>query len=269
MGVEAHGFSTDMGNASEVENLVTNILKTIGHIDIWVNNAGVMASGKLEEIPMEIHHGVIHTNLLGYLHGTYYILPVMKAQQHGIIINNVSIGGFMPAPYSAVYSATKAGIKKMMECLQGEISDEPHIHICNVYPQIQRSTGNMHSAKYSGLDFKIPPFASDPKNTAQKMVNLAISPKKDVFPTKRAWLIKTIYSLFPKTVINGASAAMRLSMKLKNGEPTGGNVLHPSTPPHQIYGETALPVPSEKTKKGILIGLGLLTAYMILKPKNQ
>src|SRR5690606_14183638 len=37
------------------------------------------------------------------------------------------------------------------------------IHVCALYPSIQRSTGNMHSAKYSGLDFKIPPLASDPK----------------------------------------------------------------------------------------------------------
>ncbi|WP_409410942.1 hypothetical protein [Empedobacter sp.] len=53
----------------------------------------------------------------------------------------------MPAPFSAVYSSTKFGIKGLMEGLQSEYACYPKIHICNLYPQVQRSTGNIHSAK--------------------------------------------------------------------------------------------------------------------------
>jgi short-subunit dehydrogenase len=156
---------------------VNKALQFNGRIDIWINNAGVMASGKFEEIPIELNEQVIKTNLFGYMHGAYSVLPIFKKQQEGILINNISIGGFMPAPYSAAYSSAKFGIRGMMECLHGELSDFPHIHICNLYPQIQRSTGNMHSAKYSGLDFKIPPFAADPRDTAASIVQLAKHPK--------------------------------------------------------------------------------------------
>ncbi|MFL9832809.1 SDR family NAD(P)-dependent oxidoreductase [Chryseobacterium terrae] len=269
LGVNAIAVSTDVSKAEDVDNLLQSAVKEFGRIDIWVNNAGVMASGKFEEIPMELYEQVVKTNLFGYMHGAYSVLPLFKEQNEGILINNVSIGGFMPAPYSAVYSATKFGIRGMMECLHGEISDFPNIHIANLYPQIQRSTGNMHSAKFSGLDFKIPPFASDPRDTADKIVQLAKEPQKDLFPDFKSRALVNIYEMFPKIIINTASAGMRLMMKLKNGEPTSGNVLKPSPEPHQIYGETSLPVPGKKTKIALLAGLGLGIAFMLLKTKKS
>jgi len=267
--VKAIAVSTDVSIADDVDNLVKKAISEFGRIDIWVNNAGVMASGKFEEIPMELHEQVIKTNLFGYMHGAYSILPVFKEQNEGILINNVSIGGFMPAPYSAVYSSTKFGIRGMMECLQGEISDFADIHIANLYPQIQRSTGNAHSAKYSGLDFKVPPFAADPRDTAAKIVQLAKEPKKDLFPDFTSRALVNIYELFPKFIINAASAGMRLMMKIKNGEPTSGNVLQSSPEPHQIYGETSIPVPTKKTKVALAAGVTLGLAYMYFTSRKS
>lgn len=269
LGVAAMAVPTDVSIATDVQNLANKALQFNGRIDIWINNAGVMASGKFEEIPMDVNEQVIKTNLFGYMHGAYSVLPIFKRQEDGVLINNVSIGGFMPAPYSAVYSATKFGIRGMMECLHGEISDFPNVYICNLYPQIQRSTGNMHSAKFSGLDFKIPPFAADPRDTAAKFVELAKNPQKDMFPDVTSRILTGMYKLFPKPVINTASAGMRMMMKLKNAPSDSGNVLEPSSGPHRIYGETILPVPSKKTKLALMAGLGLGLAYMFLKVKSS
>ena len=134
-----------------------------------------------------------------------------------------------------------------------------------MFPQIQRSTGNAHSAKFSGLDFKIPPFAADPRNTAAKMVELAKNPRKDMFPDINSRVMKNLYGMFPKTIMNMTSAGMRVMMKVKNGKPNPGNVLWPSPKPHRIYGETILPVPTRKTKLALLAGIGLGLSYMILK----
>jgi len=267
--VAAMAVPTDVSIAGDVQNLVNKALQFNGRIDIWVNNAGVMASGKFEEIPIELNEQVIKTNLFGYMHGAYSVLPVFKKQEEGILINNISIGGFMPAPYSAAYSSAKFGIRGMMECLHGEISDFPHIHICNLYPQIQRSTGNMHSAKYSGLDFKIPPFAADPRDTAASIVHLAKHPKKDLFPDFTSMILKNVYGLFPKPIMNTASAAMRILMKVKKAPTESGNVLSPSSEPHRIYGETMLPVLSRKTKMAIFAGMGLGLAYMLFTSKDR
>lgn len=265
LGAISLGVVTDVSVAEDVQKLAEEALQFNGRIDIWVNNAGVMSSGKFEEIPMEINEQVIKTNLFGYMHGAYSVLPIFKKQEEGILINNVSIGGFMPAPYSAVYSSTKFGIRGMMEGLQGEISDFANVHICNLFPQIQRSTGNAHSAKFSGLDFKVPPFAADPRDTAVKIVELAKNPRKGLFPDINSLIIKNLYGTFPKTIINTASAAMRVMMKIKKGKPNPGNILWSSPKPHRIYGETSLPVPSRKTKLVLLAGIGLGLSYMIIK----
>lgn len=268
LNIQAIGICADVSIAEEVEKIADQALAMGGKIDIWVNNAGVMASGKFEEIPMEIHQQVIKTNLFGYMHGAYNAIKIFKAQNEGILINNVSIGGFMPAPFSAVYSASKHGIRGMMECLQGEISNRKNIHICNLYPQLQNSTGNLHSAKYSGFDMQIPFIASDPHETAAKMVEVAIHPKKDVFPDLKAAAITTTYKLFPKTLINGASAALRMKMKLnqtKRDNPA--NVLTNSKAPLRVYGK----LPSKKLNNlslALFAGLGIGTALMLMSKKS-
>ncbi|MFY0481419.1 SDR family NAD(P)-dependent oxidoreductase [Flavobacterium sp. PLA-1-15] len=256
--VTAVGIRADMSVAEDVQRVAGEAQRINGRIDVWVNNAGVMASGKFEEIPMEIHEQVIRTNLFGYMHGAYNALRIFKAQDKGILINNVSIGGFMPAPYSAVYSATKYGIRGMMECLQGEISNRRDIHICNLYPQLQNSTGNLHSAKYSGFSMSIPPIASDPRDTAAKMVELALQPQKDLFPDYRAATLANIYRLFPKPIINTASAAVRIKMKAnldKDGNP--GNVLDNSKGLMRVYGNEKMPARNRNIGIAVLAGLGI------------
>jgi len=258
LNVTAVGISADMSVAQDVERVTEEALKINHRIDVWVNNAGVMASGKFEEIPMEIHEQVIKTNLFGYMHGAYNALKIFKRQNEGILINNVSIGGFMPAPYSAVYSATKYGIRGMMECLQGEISNRQHIHICNLYPQLQNSTGNLHSAKYSGFNMTIPPIASDPRDTAAKMVKLAMHPKKDMFPDLRSAAITNMYRLFPKMIINTASAAVRVKMKSNQAKVNdAGNVLTKSKKPLRVYGNEAMPGRNKNLSVALLAGLGV------------
>ncbi|PZR22074.1 MAG: short-chain dehydrogenase [Flavobacterium psychrophilum] len=264
----AIGVSADMSSEEDVERVTQETLKINGRIDIWINNAGVMASGKFEEIPMEIHEQVIKTNLFGYMHGAYNAIRVFKEQNEGILINNVSIGGFMPAPYSAVYSATKYGIRGMMTCLQGEISNRKHIHVCNLYPQLQNSTGNLHSAKYSGFAMKIPFIASDPRLTASKMVKLAKHPEKDMFPDLKAAAITNIYKLFPHLIINAASTAVRIKMKLnKNKENNPGNVLANSKEPLRVYGKS--PSSTSGLALAALAGVGLGIALLAMNKKSQ
>ena len=270
LGGFAVGIPTDVSDFKDVEHLTGEALKISGTIDVWVNNAGVMATGKYEETPIEVIDQVIKTNLLGYMHGARSVLPVFKKQKHGVLINNISIGGWMPAPYGTAYSASKYGIRGMTECLQGEVSDEPDIHICGLYPSIQKSTGNMHSAKYSGLDFKIPPTASDPKKLAATMVEMAKNPQKSKFTDFSSLMMKGMYSIMPKPLINTTSAALRLLMKEDNETDTDGNILTPSKNPMRIYGETMLS-PTKKSKNLLITGLGIAALVFLsrqLKPKS-
>ncbi len=269
LGVVALGVPTDVSLAEDVKSLAQKALQFNGRIDVWVNNAGVMASGKFEEIPIETMHQVVKTNLLGFLNSAHAVLPIFKNQKEGVLINNISIGGFVPAPYSTAYSSSKFGIRGMVEGLQGEVSNEPNIHIVGLYPGIQRSTGNSHSAKFSGLDFKIPPISVDPRLLAAQMVKVAQKPRKKVYTDCFASALKIVHGLFPQTIVNASSAALRLMMKPNAESNTSGNVLYASDGPHRIYGETALPVPSKKTKTIAAMGFGLLLGYLYVSSRNK
>ncbi|SFI25029.1 SDR family oxidoreductase [Halpernia frigidisoli] len=267
LGVVALGVSTDVSKFEDVENLANLALQFNGRIDIWVNNAGVMASGKFEDVPVDAMEQLVKTNLLGYMHGAHAVIPIFKKQGEGVLINNVSIGGFMPAPYSTAYSSTKFGIRGMVEGLQGELSNEPNIHIVGLYPGIQKSTGNLHSAKYSGLDFKIPPFSVDPRQLASEMVKAAKNPRKQIITDGYAAVMKILYGIFPHTIINTASSLLRLAMKKNTDTNTNGNILHSSNEPHRIYGEMAIPTPSRGAQNAMIgaagVAIGLILFNMV------
>lgn len=259
---------TDVSDAEQVQKLTEEALTLNGRIDVWVNNAGVMASGRFEDIPLETMDQLVKTNLLGYLYGARMVFPIFKKQRKGVLINNISIGGFIPAPYSAAYTASKFGIRGMAEGLQAEVANEPDIHVCSLYPGLQRSTGNMHSSKYSGLDFKIPPIASDPKVLAEAMVETARNPKRNVYPNLTVWPMVKVYRMFPFLFGSATTAAMRLMMK-KTSTGTDGNILQPSQGSMKIYGETMLPVPSRKTKGILLTGVALTAGWLLLKIRRK
>lgn len=254
LGAVALGVPTDVSDADQVQALAEKAKQFNGRIDIWVNNAGVMATGKIEDMPSTVLDQIIKTNLLGYLHGAHAVIPIFKEQGDGVLINNISIGGKMPAPYGTAYSASKFGIQGMVEALRGEVSDHPNIHICALYPGVQRSTGNMNAAKYSGYNTKIPPISFDPRDLAQSMVSVAKKPRNSVFTDWSSMVLNTMHSIIPGPMAKLSAAMVRLNMRFGDQSETNGNVMVPSSKPHQIYGETMLPVPSKTTKNALLVG---------------
>ncbi|MEG0761036.1 SDR family oxidoreductase [Chryseobacterium sp.] len=269
LGAVALAVKTDVSNADEVENLAEQALRFNGRIDIWINNAGVMATGKFEDMSADAIDQVIKTNLLGYIHGAHTVLPIFKKQSDGILINNISIGGWVPTPFGTAYSASKYGIRGMVEALQGEITDFPNIHVCSLYPGMQKSTGNSHSAKYSGLDFKVPPGASDPRDLAQMMVKRAKNPKVHTLPDFSAFMMKNFYKVFPKLFTSLSFGAVKMMMKPEKNKDTNGNIFVPSSGEAKIYGPTVLPKITKQTKIITAGALVVGAAIILLNSKNK
>jgi short-subunit dehydrogenase len=121
LGGTAIAVKTDVTNKSEVENLRETAISFFGIIDVWINNAGTMAIGELNETPLEAHEQVIRTNLIAPLYGIYSILPYFKERKKGIIINTVSIGAYVPTPFAASYSAGKFGLRGLDEAIRSEV----------------------------------------------------------------------------------------------------------------------------------------------------
>jgi NADP-dependent 3-hydroxy acid dehydrogenase YdfG len=111
---------TDVADYEQVKRLVDHAVQTHGRIDVIVNNAGLMPHSPLERVKVEDWDRMIDVNLRGPLYGVA-ALPHMKAQQSGHIINVSSVAGHKVRPGSAVYAATKTGVRVISEGLRQEV----------------------------------------------------------------------------------------------------------------------------------------------------
>jgi NADP-dependent 3-hydroxy acid dehydrogenase YdfG len=120
-GGKATAVVTDVTKRSDVQTLVDTDVETYGRIDVLINNAGVMPLSPLERLKVDEWDQMIDVNLKGVLYGVAAALPHMKAQKSGHIISLSSVAGHKLFGGSAVYSATKFGVRAISEGLRQEV----------------------------------------------------------------------------------------------------------------------------------------------------
>src|SRR5437867_4650154 len=112
----------DVTSDESVEAAVRELIRLEGRIDLLVNNAGFsVAPAGAEESPLEQAHSIFDTNFFGIVRMTRCVVPHMRYQGNGRIINIGSVLGFLPAPYLAIYAATKHAIEGYSESLDHEL----------------------------------------------------------------------------------------------------------------------------------------------------
>ncbi len=255
LGASVLVVETDVTDADEVQQLARAAKDFGGRIDVWINNAGVLAAGAFDQTPIDIHDQVIRTNLMGYVHGAYAAIPYFKQQKAGILINNISVGGWMPVPYGAAYSASKFGLRGFSEALNGELIRWPNIHVCELYPAFLDTPGIQHAANYTGRNIKPAPPVYDPVKVANAMVQLAIYPKRKKIVGAAATALRIGHLLFPGWMVSMTAKVMEAYFK--KAEPitvTSGNVLVPVDYGTSIHGGWGLATASP-AKKTALTGL--------------
>lgn len=123
----------DVRNVDSIKTAVAKIIESSGRLDIVINNAGVGITGPLEEIPMEEIKNNFETNFFGPIEVMKTVLPQMREQKSGLIINITSIAAYMGLPYRSVYSASKGALELITEALRMEVK-QFGIEITNVAP---------------------------------------------------------------------------------------------------------------------------------------
>jgi len=116
-----HYLTMDLTNFDSIKKAVSIVLENEGRIDVLINNAGMHTGGPIETSPIENIKLQMDTNFLGLVHITREVLPVMRKQGGGTIINFGSIGGLMGLPFQAFYSAGKFAVEGFSEALRMEV----------------------------------------------------------------------------------------------------------------------------------------------------
>ncbi|HSO85379.1 MAG TPA: SDR family oxidoreductase [Draconibacterium sp.] len=111
----------DLMNPDSITNAVRKVIQDEGRIDVLINNAGMHSGGPIETLSLEYVKMQMDTNFMGLVHLTREVLPVMRKQGGGTIINFGSIGGLMGLPFQGFYSASKFAVEGFSEALRMEV----------------------------------------------------------------------------------------------------------------------------------------------------
>jgi NAD(P)-dependent dehydrogenase (short-subunit alcohol dehydrogenase family) len=112
----------DVTNPSECEPAVKAAIDRFGRIDVLVNNAGNFYAGFFEEISPENFRAQVETNLFGPVNVTRAVLPVMRRQRSGLIVQISSTGGISGQEFVSAYAASKFGVEGWIESLTPEVA---------------------------------------------------------------------------------------------------------------------------------------------------
>ena len=123
----------DVSDITSINFCLEELMTREGRIDVLINNAGAGIAGPVEEVPgLEIRKN-FDVNFFGPLNLIKSVLPVMREQGEGLIINITSIAAYMGLPYRGIYSAGKAALEVITEALRMEVKDF-NIKITNIAP---------------------------------------------------------------------------------------------------------------------------------------
>lgn len=111
----------DVNDFKSVKSGVDYVLEKEGRIDVLVNNAGIGMAGAIEDSVVTEIIEIFNTNVAGIIRTCQAVLPGMRQQQSGLIINISSVGGLMGLPYRGIYSASKSAVETISESLSQEV----------------------------------------------------------------------------------------------------------------------------------------------------
>ena len=148
---------TDVADRAQVQALAEATLETYGRIDVLVNNAALMPASPLDQIKVDEWDQIIDINLKGVLYGIAAVLPTMRQQKSGHVINLSSIGGHKVFPGTAVYCATKYAVRAISEGLRLESNGE--IHSTIISPGAVATEGLLRQSKGEVRSTNISPGA--------------------------------------------------------------------------------------------------------------
>jgi short-subunit dehydrogenase len=205
-GVEVFEVVCDLRNQAEVVRLIDDVYARFGHIDVLINNAGVIQVGPLELQTQTDFEEAMAIHFWAPFYTMQAVIPKMKRQGAGRIVNISSIGGKVAVPHLAPYCASKFALVGLSNAMRGELVKD-NIYVTTVCPGLMR-TGSHVNALFKGQNEKeyawfsignALPFSSiSAESAAKQIINAARDGKAEAIISIQAEIAAKVNNLFPE-----------------------------------------------------------------------
>src|SRR5579883_3163593 len=219
--VRVETFAYDLSVAEQVQQLASDATARFGRIDVWVNNAGTISVGPIQNQTIEDFQSAMNINFWATVHGTFAVLPQMLARASGNIVNITSIGGKVSIPHLLPYSCSKFAAVDFSEGLRAEIKDKG-VRVTTVCPGLMR-TGSHLNAQFKGkhseeftwfsLGTATPLTSVAAHRAARQIVNATRSGRGELIVGWQAELLARAHGLAPELTTEILTMVNRLLPK--------------------------------------------------------
>ena len=198
--------AVDLRNPEDAQRLVDDATRRFGHVDILINNAGVITVGPVENQTLQQFREVMDSNFFSGLHCTLAVLPQMLRRREGAIANVTSIGGRIAVPHLLPYTASKFAAVGLSEGLGIELRSKG-IRVTTICPGLMR-TGSHRNAVFTGdssneyrwfsMAAKTPGASASAKHAARKIADGIAAGCAEITITPQAFLAARFGNLSPE-----------------------------------------------------------------------
>jgi NAD(P)-dependent dehydrogenase (short-subunit alcohol dehydrogenase family) len=221
---------TDVSSRADVAVAVAAVMARFGRIDTLINNAGIIQVGPIDHMSLADYENAMATHFWGPLYAMLAVIPVMRKEGGGQIVNISSIGGEVAVPHLAPYVASKFALVGLSDAFRAELAQD-HITVTTVSPGLMR-TGSYYHANFKGQNQKefawfsmmsaTPLTAMSSRRAAKQVLNAARAGKARRTLTFQARMLEIIDEVIP-----GLSAFIaRQASRIMPAPVEGGNELH-------------------------------------------
>ena len=208
-GGRAIALEADVSVEADVHRFVDETVRTFGHLDVMINNAGFGVRGRVEETPVADFERLMRTNFMGTVYGCQAALRHMRPRNAGVIQNVSSIVGHRAMPGGAAYGASKAAQISLTESLRVELRGTG-IHVMSVHPIATITEFGAVAQRESGGRGGSP---IGPQQTAEQvadaMVRAVRRPRAEIHPFWAARGLVALNALFPALIDRWAARAAK------------------------------------------------------------
>jgi uncharacterized protein len=194
-------FSCDVRNSEEIDRVLALTLHHFKRVDVWINNAGHGLLDSVSQMEMAACHDMFETNFFGAVSAMQAVIPVMRRQGGGTIINISSVAGHIPLPFHAAYSATKFALNAIGKAADVELKQDG-IHVLTVCPGYVRTAFGENAVH--GKELKRVRPASVRGITAERVAQATLrgylKGKREVIVPWTMRVPVKLYQLFPGVV---------------------------------------------------------------------